>query len=289
MAYRIALGKLLGNRTNSHTRSIHGVEYNAINAERGDTWVLDDVDILILLAMLLGGAGAGFINAVAGGGSALTLPLLMFAGLDASVANGTNRVAVGIQAATATASFHRQGVRPWRASIRDGVVIILGALVGAFGAVRIPSTSLETIFGVIFLLLAVLIIAKPSWLTPSADDLPSRPVTRGVSFFLIGLYGGVFQAGVGVPLLLGFVNLVGMDVARANAAKVAVVLVYTVLVLFVFQSAGQVDWVYGITLGLGGVLGSVVGTRAVMDKGVQLVRVVLIIALLGGAARSLLA
>ena len=247
-----------------------------------------DADIYMLFAMLLGGAGAGFINAVAGGGSALTLPLLMVAGLDAGVANGTNRVAVGIQAATATTSFHRQGVRPWRASLKDGAVIIMGALLGALGAVQIPTHSLQLIFGVIFLLLAILVLVKPAWLNPEIDAMPARPITRGVSFFLIGVYGGVFQAGVGVPLLLAFVNLVGMDVARANAAKVVVVLVYTVLVLFIFQAAGQVDWLYGITLGLGGILGSVLGTRAVLDKGVKLVRVVLVVALLIGAVRSLL-
>ena len=248
-----------------------------------------ELDMLMVLAMFIGGAGAGFINAVAGGGSALTLPLLMIAGLDAGVANGTNRVAVGIQAITATAAFHRQSVRPWAIAQRDGLVIISAALIGALIAVRLPTDLLQNIFGIIFLGLAGLVIAKPTWLQPSGEIQPSNPIVRVCVFFGIGMYGGIFQAGVGVPLLLAFVNLVGLDIAKANAAKVAVVLVYTILVLVIFQSAGQVDWLYGMVLGLGGIIGSIVGARAVLDRGVQLVRIVLIIALIGGGIRSLVA
>ena len=64
--------------------------------------------------LVLGGTCAGYVNAIAGGGSALTIPLLMICGVDVAAANGTNRIAVGIQAVAAAASFHQQNVRPWR-------------------------------------------------------------------------------------------------------------------------------------------------------------------------------
>lgn len=246
--------------------------------------------LLTDLLLLAGGAGAGFINAIAGGGSALTLPLLMLIGLDASVANGTNRVAVGVQAAVATATFRRSGVRPDRAVLRAAAWTLPGAIIGAFVAVNIPPPALETLFGALFLVLAALMLSRPRWLVPDpTEDGEGRPpsLLGGLGLFGIGLYGGVFQAGVGVPLLVMLVQALRLDLIRGNAAKVGLVLVYTTLILFIYGFSGQIAWRSGLVLAAGGVVGSVIGVKTAIARGAPFIKRLVFLALLLAGARSL--
>jgi len=246
-----------------------------------------ELDLIMSPLLVLGGVFAGYVNAVAGGGSALTLPLLMLFGIDAAVANGTNRVAVGIQAVTASASFHRQGVRPW-SELRGSILwVLMGALVGVIFAVRIPAESLDIAFSLIFLALAILMAGGKTWLEPSQRDRPKGRFRAPVGYLLVGLYGGVLQAGVGIPLLLALIHFGGQDVVRGNALKAVIIATYTALILVVFHHAGQVAWVHGILVGLGGILGSVWGARSVIHRGAALVRFVVIVALLLAGIRGL--
>ena len=237
--------------------------------------------------LLLAGAGAGFVNAVAGGGSALTLPILMVAGLDASVANGTNRLCVGAQAIVATTTFHTSGVRPWGLARGAGILILVGAIVGAFLAIHIPPPALETAFGVLFIGLAVLIGLRPNWLVPPKETPKQMSLAAGVGFLAVGFYGGVFQAGVGIPMLLLLVRGLGLDLVRANAAKVAIVLVYSIAILGIFSQAGQVDWVRGGILSLGGIFGSVMGARAAISRGAGFIRKLVVVALILASMKAL--
>jgi uncharacterized membrane protein YfcA len=246
-----------------------------------------ELDVVTSALLVIGGVFAGYVNAVAGGGSALTLPLLMLFGIDASVANGTNRVAVGIQALTASSAFHVQGVRPWRESLLVLPWVLVGAVLGGFVAIQLTPKSLEVFFGLIFLALAVLIARGSNWLQPNLDGARAGRFRAPISYFLIGLYGGIFQAGVGIPLLLSLIYFGGMDVIRSNAAKALIITVYTGIVLVIFGSAGQVAWLHGLLVGFGGILGSVIGTRAVIQKGATLVRVVVVVILLVSGLRGL--
>jgi uncharacterized membrane protein YfcA len=87
-----------------------------------------------------------------------------------------------------------------------------------------------------------------------------------VGFFLMGIYGGFLQAGVGF-LALALTSVAGLDLVRGNAVKVFTVMLLTILSLVVFAGAGQVDWRAGLALGLGNVLGGAVGVRVAVLKG----------------------
>ncbi|MCB9542066.1 MAG: sulfite exporter TauE/SafE family protein [Myxococcales bacterium] len=248
-----------------------------------------DVPWLTEGLLFVGGAVAGFVNAVAGGGSALTLPILMLSGLDAGVANGTNRVAVTVQSAASAATFHRRGVRPWRAVARAACFALPGAVAGALVAVRLPPLALERLFGVVFLALAVLMVARPAWLTPAGEGGGDRwPGAWGAAgLFAVGLYGGLFQAGVGIPLLVLLVGAMELDLVAANAVKGALVAVYTAVVLLVFGGAGQIAWGRGAVLAAGGLLGSVLGARAAIDRGAPFIRKLVFVALVAAGLEAL--
>ncbi|RME71099.1 MAG: sulfite exporter TauE/SafE family protein, partial [Chloroflexi bacterium] len=81
----------------------------------------------IYLAIIAAGFVAGFINTLAGSGSLVTLPLLIFAGLPANVANGTNRVAILLQNVVGVSSFRQQKVLDWRGGLKLALPAIIGS------------------------------------------------------------------------------------------------------------------------------------------------------------------
>lgn len=247
------------------------------------------VSALHAALLITGGFGAGFVNVVAGAGSALTLPVLMLSGLDVHAANGTNRVAVLAQVVSGTTSFHRQGVRPWQATLAVAPPAVLGGVVGALSAAHLPATALHVCFGALFIALAALLAARPGWLqpAPAAERAASSP-RLGVAalFFAVGAYGGLFQAGVGIPLLLVLVRALGLGLADANAAKTLLTGAFTVVALAVFGAAGQVDLTRGGLLALGTIGGAWLGARVAARIGAEALRRAIIAALLVAAARS---
>lgn len=240
--------------------------------------------------LALGGAVAGLVNAIAGGGSALTFPLLLTAGLDAQVANGTNRLGILVQSASAVFAFHKQDVQPWKLAATALWPALLGAALGAAVASLVPPLALERLFGVVFLGLAIMMILRPSSVVPepNPDIPPHPPTTRGnFALFGVGVYGGIFQAGVGIPLLLIVVHTLSVDLVRGNAIKLFLVFFYTGLALLIFAWQGQVDWHRGTTLAVGGIFGSMIGARMTVRGGATLIKRVVLVALLAAAARTL--
>jgi len=98
-------------------------------------------------------------------------------------------------------------------------------------------------------------------------------------FFAIGLYGGFIQAGIGFFLIAALVLTVGVDLVKANALKLFIVLIYNALAFVVFALNHQVDYKIGLILGIGNMLGAFVATRVAVKKGPQFARYVLLIAL----------
>ena len=111
--------------------------------------------------LIIVGFIAGFMNTMAGGGSLLTLPLLIFLGLPAAVANGTNRVAIFMSTLSATAGFKSKGVSNFPFNIYLGFSGLIGALIGARIAIDIKGELFNKILAVIMILVVVLIIFKP--------------------------------------------------------------------------------------------------------------------------------
>ncbi|MCD4700730.1 MAG: TSUP family transporter, partial [Candidatus Aegiribacteria sp.] len=94
------------------------------------------------ILLFLAGIAAGFVNVNAGGGSFLTIPLLIIlGGLPATAANGTNRIAVLIQNIIAVKNFRRHGFRDIRQGLKLGISAMVGAVIGSIIAVDIPEST----------------------------------------------------------------------------------------------------------------------------------------------------
>jgi uncharacterized membrane protein YfcA len=230
-------------------------------------------------ALLLVGAGAlaGFINVVAGGGSLLTLPALLFLGLPAPVANATNRISLILQNVSASTAFRRGGRLPLGLTVRLAVAALPGAAVGARVALEVDETTFRRVLAAILLLVLVAILRGSRRDAPTDGAVaPLHPRALYAAFFAMGLYAGFIQAGLGFLLIASLTNLGGLDLVRSNAVKVAVVLVLQILALAIFQAAGTVDWWGGLTLGGGSMLGAWVAARWQMRRGSVWVRRLLV-------------
>ena len=101
--------------------------------------------------LFVGGGAAGIVNAMAGGGSSLTVPLLVLAGVPGNFANGTNRVGIFVSNGTTIWSFHKQGVTAYKDAIPFLFPVIIGSLIGSIGISQVTDTTFETIFGILIL------------------------------------------------------------------------------------------------------------------------------------------
>ncbi|HUU45546.1 MAG TPA: sulfite exporter TauE/SafE family protein [Acidobacteriota bacterium] len=232
----------------------------------------------LYVAVVAAGFAAGFINTLAGSGSLITLPLLIFIGLPANVANGTNRVAILLQNVVGVRGYHREGVLDWRGGVKLVIPALIGAVIGAQIAVDVDETVLRhTIGGLMLVMLIPLFVQPRRWLAEHTTSVGrSHGWVQYLVFFAIGLYGGFIQAGVGIFLLAGLVLGAGYDLVRANAIKLFIVLCYTPLALAVFFWAGQVRWDVGLTLAVGNMLGAWVAVKIAVRKGAPFVRWILI-------------
>ncbi len=237
------------------------------------------------------GAGfiAGFINTLAGSGSLVTLPMLIFAGLPANMANGTNRVAILLQNVVGVSSFRRRDVLDMRGTIILGVPVALGSILGAQIAVSLNEELMRRAIGVIMVIMLVVILLRPKrWLQGTLATLGNRARWHHfLIFFLVGIYGGFIQAGVGIFLLAGLVLGVGYDLVRANAVKVGIVLFFTVFALAVFVGNNQVDWLVGLILAIGNMTGAWVAAKIAVERGAVWVRRLLITVVVLSAANLL--
>ena len=233
--------------------------------------------------LLVGGVFAGGINAMAGGGSILTVPLLVVAGVPGAAANGSNRVGVLTSNLSSAAAFRRLGVDGLGHVAPILVPVIGGSLVGSIGISRLADDQFETAFGLLMIPLIILSLKKPK---VDTQRPPWTRTTTVVVFFAIGIYGGAFQAGVGL-VLLAALGRAGYDLVTANHIKVIITLTVTAIALPVFIAAGQIRWVPALVLAVGFSLGGWFGARLAVAGGDRLIRGVMFVCALVLAGRLL--
>jgi hypothetical protein len=245
---------------------------------------MDEVTTWCVLA--IGGLVAGIVNTLAGGGSLLTVPLLVFMGLPATTANGTNRIGVLSQNIVSTLRFRKEGFDGIRGAVPILIPIMLGSAVGAMIASRMSAEIFRQVFGIamIGLLYPMLRSARPRNGTESLE--PRSRFANALIFFGVGLYGGAIQAGVGIFLIATLARS-GLDLVRVNSIKVVVIGALTLVAVPVFIAHDQVDWTLASALVVGFALGGELGARAAVVGGERLIKPVLVVSVLAMAGRML--
>ncbi len=265
----------------------------------------------ILLAV---GCVAGFLNVMAGGGSLLTMPVMVFLGMPGPAANGTNRVAILVQSISATWGFLRQGFSDFRLSMSLAACALPGTVLGAFLGTQLGGVWFNRVLAGVMLAVMALMLSKgrkrkqdencdPEGMEPTAAEEPaevseepsngprpsrSRMIAAHLLMLLVGFYGGFIQAGVGFVVMAILHRVLRLDLIRVNMHKVFIIGAYTPVALGVFAVHGDVVLLAGLSLAVGNALGGWIGSVCAVRKGERLIRIVLNAALLVMVVKLLL-
>ena len=238
----------------------------------------DISNILILFGV---GVISAFLNVMAGGGSALALPALIFMGLDSSVANGTNRVAILIQNIEAVSSFRQKEVHAFKQSMQFTFWALPGAVAGSIIGVTIDDAWFQRIIGVVMIGTVFTILLPKSESKPITEESMKRR-ERWIypMMFGIGVYGGFIQISVGFLFMAALYHVLKMNLVYVNMHKVTIVMLYMAPSIVVYAVTGNVDWILGLILGIGSAVGGWWAAHASVKGGEKLIRYVLVVAIL---------
>ncbi len=237
-------------------------------------WLTENALILLLVPI---GIVAGYLNVMAGGGSLLTVPVLIFMGIPGHVANGTNRIAILAQNMTAVSTFYRRGLHDFKLGITLAACAVPGGILGAWLGVQIQGVWFNR-FLVVVMVLVMFLMATGKQGAEKSSSQPGQPqnlVLGHVMMFGAGIYGGVIQIGVGFILMSILHRVMRIDLVRVNMYKVLIVLCYTIAALAVYASQLQLAWAAGIALAIGNSIGGWLGAHWSIKKGEVLIRRVL--------------
>ncbi len=228
--------------------------------------------------VLLFGVGtlAGFMNVIAGGGSTLTMPILIFLGLDGATANGTNRLALFVQNISAISSFHGEKKYNLPLVLKYAVWTLPGAIAGAVCAISIEDHLFKKILGIVIILVMLAVLFPQS--QKSKVQLSSqKSVWIYPSLLGIGFYGGFIQAGVGFFIMAAFTHIMHFQLVKVNMHKVFIVFIYTIPALLIFIISGHVHYTLAIALAAGNASGAWWAAKLSIKKGDKFIRIVLFI------------
>jgi uncharacterized membrane protein YfcA len=231
--------------------------------------------VIILFSV---GVIAGFLNVTAGGGSTLTLPVLIFLGLDSSMANGTNRIAILVQNISAVYSFKKEKYQDLKASFLLSLFTLPGAIAGALVAVKLDDGLFQKILG--FIMIGIIL---SMFLPQKKNDTTGNSkisFATAASMIGIGFYGGFIQVGVGFLIMASLKYLMKLNLVLVNMHKVFVVLIYTIPALLIFIVTDNVNWLLGLSLAAGNALGGWWGAKISVKKGEGFIKIVLVVAIL---------
>jgi uncharacterized membrane protein YfcA len=236
-------------------------------------------EIINLLILFASGAAAGFINIMAGGGSVLTIGIMILLGIEPIVANGTNRIGVITGTLAGAATYKSEKFTDIKTSFLLGIWAIPGAIAGSLFSVHISNQLFQKILSSVMIFILITLLLPQKKIGQTTERLKKSNLIYP-AMLLIGFYGGFIQIGVGFILMAAFRHLMQYDLLRVNMHKTFVVLIYTLPVLIIFGMSGKINWFYAIAISVGNAAGSYFSVKLALKKGEKVVKIVLIIAIL---------
>ena len=230
------------------------------------------------------GAVVSLINSIAGGGSTLSLPVMIFLGLPATVANGTNRIGLIIGNFSSAINLMRHGYLNKKLFLQLALPTLFGAIVGACFLVRIGDKLFQAILAVVICLVVVMSNLRKDILGKPPATPPEKLTLKGaLGFFGIAIYGCIVQVGVGFVQIFGLTRYTGLDAIHVNALKNALTNVFLIVSTIVLGFAGKINWPIAVLMAAGAWVGGYFGSFMQRKKGNKFIQRFISIASIGMA------
>lgn len=236
-----------------------------------------DLTLDLVMLLMLAAFAAGFVDAIAGGGGLITLPVLMLAGVPPAQALATNKVQGVFGAGTAAISYAARGLVDLRSQWRSALVAGAAGAGGALLVSAVPTEGLRLILPVILIGIALFFALKPG-----LDDLDRTRRLTPLIFALtvvpfIGFYDGLVGPGAGAFYMIGFVTLAGYGVLKATAHTKLLNFASNLGGLGAFALVGQPLWMLGVAMGAAQIAGAWLGARLASRVGARLIKPLLVV------------
>lgn len=211
-----------------------------------------DFSLYEVLLAFLASFLAGVINTLAGNGSVITLSIMTdVLAMDAGVANATNRVGIMFQTLGTTTGFFKNNMVTWGRQKWIIITCTLGALVGVLTVVQTSNENFLFVFRYMMIVMLIIVLLKPEkWIREHSGILKVNYWIQLPAYFVIGFYGGFIQMGAGIFMLAIMVLVSGYTMMQANVLKSILVMVFTVIVLLVFQYNNLINWKIGLVMAI---------------------------------------
>lgn len=246
-----------------------------------------EIELWKLGALFASGIAAGWINVLAGGGSILSVPIMVFFGLPGPVANGTNRIGIIAQNTVAVYGFFRRGFSDFRLSASLAACAAIGAFFGANIGVRLEGVWFDRTLALIMVGILIVMITGAGQKPVETGGKAKNLLLGHILFVGAGFWGGFIQIGVGFILMPVLNRVMGLDLVRVNMHKVFVALVFSFVALGVFAANVEIEWGLGVALAGGYAIGGWLGSNASISGGEKLITRVFYLAIVAMAVKLL--
>jgi uncharacterized protein len=215
---------------------------------------------------------AGFVDAIAGGGGLITMPVLLSLGLDPKLALGTNKLQAVFGSGSATWHYARGGVVPLADCRRGYIITFIGAAIGSGLALVCSRDLLRQLIPILLLTVAIIVIVKPKLGHVDVHPRMGRGAFYWVFGLLLGGYDGFFGPGTGTFWALAFMFGLGFNLTKSTGYTKVMNFASNLSSLLFFLLAGRVLFLPGLVMGAGQLLGARAGSRMVMRQGTRFIR-----------------
>jgi uncharacterized membrane protein YfcA len=223
--------------------------------------------LLEALLFIAVGCISGFMNTVASSGTAVTLPVMIFSGVDPLVANATNRLPVFIGFLTSVINYARSGQIPWKTAALLSIPVGIGTAIGTLFVGSLPKVYSELFVAMALIISLILILMNPRKFLVS-KNLRVRKIDGPtiLIMLIIGIWAGIIVLDSALFALFALVLFMNYELIKANAIKNVLILTVGFVSLCIFIYAGKVDWTIGMLLSSGSIVGSYLGSNFAMKE-----------------------
>ncbi len=233
-------------------------------------------------ALIGAGVIGGVINVMAGGGSVITVPMMVFLGVPGPIANGTNRIAILAQNLTAATTFWSAGKHNLGLSLRLSACALPGAVLGAWLGSSLSGEWFRWLLAAVMVIVLLLMHSSNSGTRLTHDRVISDD-RRRLGYLLMvaaGFWGGFIQIGMGFILMPILHRVMGYDLVTTNVQKVFITASYTSVALVIYSLNSDILWLLGATLAIGNAAGGFIGAKLTLKGGESLIRRVMTVAII---------